>query len=248
VEDIKNIDICVVTYNRLEYLKLCIWSILASTKINYRLFVLSDCSTDGTNEWLLDMKKNGKIDEVIINDENIGTANSFNKVIRSTDSEWFVMSCDDMYFHRGWDDAAINLIKRFDDCGISSFWNYPYNIKPHSLNCKIIGDDVYYVKTTGLAGSIINRELFDIVGGFFTPPGIKMGYIANPFCKKSLLSNLKRNKQYGTIPFYSEQMDRNNPGYDAPKLPPPKLSQEYLYTNYNKRRNDNKIKFKNLKK
>jgi glycosyltransferase involved in cell wall biosynthesis len=57
VEYIKNIDICVVTYNRLEYLKLCIWSILASTKINYRLFVLSDCSTDGTNEWLLEMKK-----------------------------------------------------------------------------------------------------------------------------------------------------------------------------------------------
>lgn len=47
------VDICVVTYNRLQYLQNCIWSILASTRIKYRLFVISDNSTDGTNKWLL---------------------------------------------------------------------------------------------------------------------------------------------------------------------------------------------------
>jgi len=233
VEDIKNIDICVVTYNRLEYLKLCIWSILASTKINYRLFVLSDCSTDGTNEWLLEMKKNGKIDEVIINEENIGTANSFNKVIRSTDSEWFVMSCDDMYFHRGWDDAAIGLVNEYPDCGISTFYDSILNDKNGIIK---INKHSYKIKATGMGSSMVYRKLFDDVDGFFLPEGIKMGLFAGNFCIRCSQTKLKRNKQYCTIPPYSIQMNKS------------KLSLEYLYIDYNNRRGVEKTKHRNSKK
>ena len=125
MHDSEHIDICVVTYNRLEYLRRCVWSIIMSTNIPYRLFVLSDCSTDGTNEWLRDMEFHSKIYGVIINEDNIGTARSFNSVIQSTISEWFVMACDDMYFHRGWDKAAITLTEEFGDCGMASFWDFP---------------------------------------------------------------------------------------------------------------------------
>ena len=205
-EQIDEIDICVVTYNRLEYLKLCVWSILASTKINYRLFVLSDCSTDGTNEWLLDMKKNGKIDEVIINEENIGSANSFNKVINATSSDWFVMSCDDMYFHRGWDVSAIELIEEFPDCGISTFYDSIINDKGGITN---INSHVYHRIATGLGSTLINRKLFNEIGGFYLPNESKMGYFAGPFCTKCNRTNLTRNKQYCTIPPYSIQMNKS---------------------------------------
>lgn len=246
MEKIDNLDICVVTYNRLEYLKNCIWSIIASTSVKYRLVVLSDNSTDGTNEWLEEMKSRGKIDEVIINTENLGSANSFNKVINSTNSDWFVMACDDMWFHRGWDKAAISLVNEYPDCGISNFWNYPYNIDPHSRNCKVLNDHSYRVQATGLAGNMIKRELFMKTGGFFLPHGIKMGLFAGHFCIKSSKTKLKRSKQYGIIPFYAEQMDRNNPG--DTKKEKPKLSQEYLYMDYNKRRGIEKMKHKNSKK
>jgi glycosyltransferase involved in cell wall biosynthesis len=226
---IESVDICVVTYNRLEYLKICVWSILASTSIKYRLFVISDNSTDGTNEWLLEMKKHGKIDEVIINEENLGTAKSFNKVINATTSDWFVMTCDDMYFHRGWDKAAIGLVNEFPDCGIATFYDSILNDKNGIKN---INKHSYKIKATGLGSAMINKKLFKIVNGFYLPEGLKMGYLAGNFCIKASQSKQIRNKQYCTIPPYSIQMNKS------------KLTLEYLYSDYNKRRKIEKDKFR----
>lgn len=237
--NVKTVDICVVTYNRLEYLKLCVWSILASTKINYRLFVVSDNSTDGTNEWLLEMKSFGKIDEVIINPENLGTAESFNRAIRATSSEYFVMTCDDMWFHRGWENACLKILKEIRDCGMVTFFNFPINKDDTQL--KKINDHTYFRQSTGLGSTLISRELFDAAGGFFLPNGLKMGYFAREFCKKAVTTKLIRKKHYLTNPFYSEQMDRHNPG-STEKLPP-KLSQEHLYTEYNNRRGSEKRRY-----
>ena len=151
------LDICIVTYNRLEYLKLCVWSILASTTVEYRLFVISDNSTDGTNEWLLEMKDLGKIDEVIINSENLGSAESFNRVIRATSSDYFVMTCDDMWFHRGWDTAGLEILNKFKNSGIVTFFNFPINNKDSQL--KRVSDKAYFRQSTGLGSSIISRAL-----------------------------------------------------------------------------------------
>lgn len=244
MEKIENVDICVVTYNRLAYLQNCIWSIIASTKIKYRLMVISDNSTDGTNEWLTDMKNHNKIDVVIINDVNLGSAKSFNKIINMVTSNYFVMTCDDMYFHRGWDVASIEAINNFDDAGIVTFFNFPINSNDTQL--KKINNKTYFRQSTGLGSSLINKELFNNVGGFFIPEGIKMGYFARVFCKSAAMTKLKRNKQYITNPYYSEQMDRHNPGSDE-KMPP-KLSQEYLYSDYNKMRSIEKNKYKNISK
>ena len=199
------LDICIVTYNRLEYLKLCVWSILASTTVEYRLFVISDNSTDGTNEWLLEMKDLGKIDEVIINSENLGSAESFNRVIRATSSDYFVMTCDDMWFHRGWDTAGLEILNKFKNSGIITFFNFPINNKDSQL--KRVSDKAYFRQSTGLGSSIISRALFDKVGGFVLPEGLKMGYFAKGFCKKSELSGLSRSKQYLTNSILSKWTD-----------------------------------------
>jgi glycosyltransferase involved in cell wall biosynthesis len=235
------LDICIVTYNRLPYLQNCVWSILASTQVDYRLTVLSDNSTDGTNEWLLEMKSYGKIDNVIINEENLGTAASFNRAINSTSSEFFVMACDDMWFHRDWDHASISLLNTHKDAGIVTFFNFPIN--PTDSQLKKISDAAYYRQSTGLGASLIKRELFDKAGQFQLPEGLKMGYFARDLCKRALGVNIKRKKQYLTNPFYAEQMDRHNPGSTNPN--PPKLSQEYLFKEYNIRRSSEKNKFKN---
>lgn len=229
------IDICVVTYNRLEYLRRCVWSIIMSTKVPYRLFVISDASTDGTNEWMEEMRDHSKIFKIIINEENLGTAKTLNRVIRATDSPWYVQACDDMYFHRGWDDAAARMISAFDDCGIASFWDFP--IKDFDLEKRRVNDFAYYRQSSGLACSVIDRKLFEEVGGYYMPDEFKMGYFAKKFCKEAGEAGkqgFKRWKQYLSIPEYAVQMDRTK-----------RYSQEYLYHDYAIRRNREKRRFKN---
>lgn len=232
---IDRLDICVVTYERLEYLKRCIWSIIMTTKVPFRLFVLSDHSTDDTNEWLKEMKEHGKIHEIIINKENEGAARSFNKIIRASDSEWFVTSCDDMYFYRGWDDMVVNIAKEFEDCGMVSFWDYPAG--GDYIKKKAINEHVYIRQKTGLACTLMYRPLFDMVGGYKLPEGIKMGYFAKDFCDGAThlwrKGAIKRWKQYITILDYAVQMDREK-----------EYSQNYLYWDYTLRRNKEKSKFK----
>jgi len=237
--DSKKLDICVVTYNRLEYLKLCVWSILASTKVDYRLFVISDNSTDGTNEWLESMKSFGKINDFIVNSKNLGSAQSFNKIIDMTSSEYFVMACDDIWFHRGWDTSSIKIFNRFSDCGIVTFFNIP-QLKSYDQSTKIDAT-THKIQVTGLGASIVSRELYTAVGKFSMPTGIKMGYFAGPFCKRADLTKLVRRKQYVTVPEYAVQMDRYNPGEKGR----PPMHQEYLYSEYNSRRASEKTKFKN---
>ena len=199
------IDICIVTYNRLIYLEKCINSIIASTTFKYRISVIDDSSNDGTQEWLQHMKDRGLIHNVIFNKTNQGTANNFNEIIDSTNSKYFVMCNDDMYFHRYWDYAVLDIITTYDDCGIVSFYDYTrYNFDE---GVEKLNETTLKVPRTGLGASIINREVFDMSGKFILPDGAKMGYFATPFCNRFSKVNHKRNKHYGTVPNYVIHMD-----------------------------------------
>lgn len=200
------IDICIVTYNRPFYLKKCIWSILASTSVKHRIFVIDDNSTDGeTVPFIKDMHKRGLIHEYILNTENRGTAKNFNKIIGVSDSNPFVMANDDMYFHRWWDFAVLDIYNKHDDCGIVSFYDYTrYNLDE---GVEQVDSNTLMVPRTGLGASLINRELFDKVGGFFLPEGRLMGFLATRFCVDSSKVRIRRNKHYSTIPHYATHMD-----------------------------------------
>jgi glycosyltransferase involved in cell wall biosynthesis len=202
------IDICVVTYNRLEYLKKCIHSILAATSMKYRIFVIDDGSTDGTTEWLEKQKNKGLVFDVILNKKNLGTATNFNIVIDKSTSSYFVMCNDDMYFHRHWDFAVMDVINKNNDCGIVSFYDYTRYTLDDGVTK--IDETTLQVPRTGLGAAIINRELFNKSGKFILPKGAKMGYFATPFCTRCSNIDFNRNKHYATIPNYVTNMDIPN--------------------------------------
>lgn len=200
------LDICIVTYNRPFYLKRCIWSILAATSVRHKIFVIDDNSTDGeTRPFIKDMHKRGLIHDYIFNEKNNGTARNFNDIITRSTSKLFVMANDDMYFHRWWDFAVLDTYKKFDDCGIVSFYDYTrYGV---DKGVEKIDDYTFRVLRTGLGCSLVTRELFEKVGGFSLPHNHLMGYLATPFCVKTSKVKIKRNKHYATIPNYATHMD-----------------------------------------
>lgn len=203
--DIFPLDICIVTYNRLAYLEKCIWSIIASTSVPYRLFIIDDNSDDGTVEWLEHMQKRELIYKVVYNKKNMGTAWNFNHIIDQSKSDIFIMANDDMYFYRDWDLITLNAYNTFNDCGIVSIfnWNREHNVP----DVKYMTEEYVLIPKSGLGVAAIKRDLYQDTGKFYLPPGKRMGFFATPFCAKVNASKLKYNKHYGLTPYYALHMD-----------------------------------------
>ncbi len=195
------IHICVVTFNRLPYLQKCVASIIAGTTYPYRLWVIDDSSRDGTREWLLKQRAEKKIDAVTLNKTNIGTAKCFNKIIAGTKGNWVAFANDDMWFHRYWDWACMDIAIAFDNCGVISFYNYTNN-----KVMKGIRVGVNRAVSTGLGATMIYRNTWDRMGGFNLNDKI-MGFFASKYCIG--LSKLKDKRKiiYCPVPHYATNMD-----------------------------------------
>jgi len=90
------IDILVVTYNRLAYIKNFIAMLYLSTNHPIRIIVIDNGSVDGTREWLIKQKNNGVISRHIFNKENMKLAAAFTKGFEYVKSDLFITVADDM--------------------------------------------------------------------------------------------------------------------------------------------------------
>jgi len=200
------IDVCITTFNRLPYIQKCVWSILASSSFPIRIHVIDDCSTDGTRAWLKEMVERKLIHNVIYNAIKIGTANSLNEVINSSDSNMFVFANDDMWFHRWWDITALSIFHRFKDCGVVSLYDYTSN--KIGINAKWISKNVISLKVSGLGATMMDRNLWKKSGNFYLPLTAVMGFFASKFCQNLEKVRYEKNKIYAPIPHYVTHMDR----------------------------------------
>lgn len=71
------VDILVTTYNRKEFLKKTLESLFEKTKLDYRLFIIDDCSTDGTQEYLMSLQ-HVNIKAIHLLKERMGVVPCFN--------------------------------------------------------------------------------------------------------------------------------------------------------------------------
>ena len=74
----KTVNISIITFNRLEYTKRCIDSILQHTDYPHIITIVDNGSKDGTREFLKTLKSQGTIKNLVLLDENIGVAKASN--------------------------------------------------------------------------------------------------------------------------------------------------------------------------
>jgi len=202
----KHIDIIINTFNRLPYLEKCIWSIIASISMPYRITVIDDLSTDGTRAWLKLMKKRGLIHNVILPKAKLGSAETLNFAISTTDSKWFIFANDDMWFHRGWLSACAQIAMDYQNCGAISFFDYT-NLKVGKNAIFTKKRDCYTLKASGLGATMMNRDLWKKTGGFRIKGGKKMGFFASDFCEQLPKLQFVRRGLYQTLLPWATHMD-----------------------------------------
>lgn len=94
--DIKPVDIIVIHYNRIKYIKIYLLMLHLFTFHPFRLIVVDNGSTDGSREWLLEMKEKGLVWKTVFNKENKPLAEAIAEGFKEVESEFFITSANDM--------------------------------------------------------------------------------------------------------------------------------------------------------
>ena len=106
-------SIVIVTYNNLNYTKLCIDSILNKTAYpNYEIIVVDNASSDGTREYLESLREKYSNIKLILNKENLGFAAANNQGIREAKGDYIIFLNNDTVVTRGW---ILGLTKYLED-------------------------------------------------------------------------------------------------------------------------------------
>ena len=163
-----------VTYNRLPLTKRMFDNFLKTTDFPYRLIVVDNGSTDGTIEWLQQLKPESSFCQGFhthFNEKNLGIAIGRNQGLLIADKyqDSFLCTVDnDIELHKGWLTECVSIIKTNHKFAVGvNFEKINYPIR------KMNGKEVQW-KTEGNLGtacSVFHRKLHETIGFFTTDYG-----------------------------------------------------------------------------
>lgn len=114
--------IVMITYNRLKYSQKTLDDLVNTITVDNHIIVVDNASTDGTKLWLADQKKEGNIDDFIINDENLYPGKATNigwaAGLEAYPGATHLMRLDnDFSFKPEWDTTAEDYFKKIPELG-----------------------------------------------------------------------------------------------------------------------------------
>ena len=164
-------SIMMATYNRLELTKRTLDSLINNTnKIDYRLIIIDNGSTDGTVDWLRGNKEENFEYEFNLENKGIAVARNQALLIANKYNDPFLSTIDnDIQFPKNWLFNCLSALLVNDKLAIGINFegvNYPI----HNLN----GVDVQLkpAGNLGTACTVFNRDLHKIIGYFTTEFGL----------------------------------------------------------------------------
>lgn len=113
------INICITACNRLEMTKRTIRSVRARTRTPHLLTVVDNGSTDGTREFLQELKASGEIDTLVLFRRNMGVACAANMAFDTADTPLYMKLDNDMEIVRDdWLDPVVALWRENSEVSI----------------------------------------------------------------------------------------------------------------------------------
>lgn len=119
------VNVIVVTFNRIKYLKTFIKFLYSSTNYPFKLIVVDNGSIDGSREYIEEMKKIGKVWKYVFTTDNLPLAQAFNAGLKESDSEFVVTVADDMvvnpYLEHDWLQIFVKAMIQAPEVGCINF-------------------------------------------------------------------------------------------------------------------------------
>lgn len=174
-------SILIPSWNNLEMLKLCIYSIQKNSSFNHQVIIHINQGSDGTLDWV---KEQGF--DYTYSSENIGVCWALNGLRPLVKTDYIVFANDDMYLLPEWDLHLWHEIEKLPD---NKFFLSSTLLQPRKFYCRSIISPVDYGQTVDTFreqdllnefrsynhsdwyGStwpvnIVHRDMWDLVGGY----------------------------------------------------------------------------------
>lgn len=116
---------------RLNILKVCLASVIKHSDREFDLLVIDNGSQSNVTNFLIDLKKNGFIDHLILNQRNLGLSGALNIAFLAAPGKYIAFSNDDIFFHPNWLSEHLHILNSSPKVGLVSGQLAP---GPDSLN------------------------------------------------------------------------------------------------------------------
>lgn len=159
----KYVNIGMVTYNRLEFTRHAIEALVRNADFPYVLNVVDNASSDGTKEYLQELKARGIIRHLSLLPTNVGVAKAANLAwSQETEAAYYLKLDNDIVMHRpGWLREMVAALDDVPDLGAVA-----YNFEPRSYPLARRNDSRLRFKNGNLGGAciLIPRRTFERLG------------------------------------------------------------------------------------
>jgi glycosyltransferase involved in cell wall biosynthesis len=161
------IDLAFVTWNRLEYTRLTLSRLLSDPAEEFRLWIWDNGSTDGTRDYLSGLE-DPRIEEVILNDENVGQIIPVNAIWSKSEADLLGKIDNDCLLTPGWTRTLAAAHRDIERLGVVACWHYfaddfdyeraKWKIQEHN------GHQILRHPWTCGTGLLIKRSTFQEIG------------------------------------------------------------------------------------
>ncbi|MDD4295215.1 MAG: glycosyltransferase [Candidatus Omnitrophica bacterium] len=166
-------DIVLLTYDKVDYSKACIESILKNTFCTYHLYVIDNGSVEQrTHDYLNELKLRNISNLTIVRiDKNKGYVKGVNEGLIHANSEYVVVMSNDTIAYPYWLSEMIGVAAQREDIGlVNPSWDIP---KSKSNNAFEYAEKIYkrnkgkYIETDWIRGFcyLSKRKVIDLIGG-----------------------------------------------------------------------------------
>ncbi len=118
------VDLIFITYNRLEYTKKSLASVLFDPREEFSLTIWDNASTDGTIEYLKNEVKDHRIKNIIFSEQNVGQTAASNEIWSKSKADLLGKLDNDCLVTPGWTRTLARAHRDIDNLGVVACWHY----------------------------------------------------------------------------------------------------------------------------
>lgn len=165
------VSVLMTVYNREKYIREAIESVMASTYENWELIIVDDRSKDSSVAIANEYAQQDERIKVYVNEENLGDYPNRNQAATYAKGKYLkYVDADDMIYPYGLEILVRNM-EQFPEAGYGlcslmqdKFKIFPFQLSPYQAYHRHYFEEHLFYKAP--LSAIINREVFEKVGGF----------------------------------------------------------------------------------